>query len=130
MTPTTRVKAAFGLGFLSWLIPFAVSVVLFPIKRSNAPLFDALMAVVLVISAAWLGKHYFADLRRRSLREAVWIGCLWAAINLALDFPMFSYGPMRMSAIEYLSDIGVTYLVYPAYLVGAVSLAGARPPSA
>jgi len=37
-------KRAALLGFLSWMIPFAISFLLFPLKKPNAPLFGTLMA--------------------------------------------------------------------------------------
>ena len=40
-------KRAFLLGLSSWAIPFAISVAAFPLKRLNAPLFEALMTLVL-----------------------------------------------------------------------------------
>jgi hypothetical protein len=39
-------KRAALLGFLSWLIPFAVSFLLFHVKQSNPPLFGTLMDLV------------------------------------------------------------------------------------
>ena len=38
--------------------------------------------------------------------EAALLGFLWLAINLILDYPMFAYGPMRMSAARYYAEIG------------------------
>jgi hypothetical protein len=39
-------KRAALLGFLSWLIPFAISFFVFPLKKSNAPLFATFMYMV------------------------------------------------------------------------------------
>jgi hypothetical protein len=47
------------------------------------------------------------------------LGLVWLAINLLLDLPLFSYGPMRMSLGDYLADVGLTYLILPAVTVGA-----------
>jgi hypothetical protein len=115
-------KRAMGFGFLSWLIPFATSFLLFPLKSSNIPLFDALMSIIVVITAAALASWYFRDHRLHGVDEAGALGMIWLAMNLVLDYPMFAYGPMQMTLRQYYSEIGVCYLIYPAFLVGAASL--------
>jgi len=101
----THWKRALGLGFLSWLLPFVFSFLVFPLKQANAPLFDSVMAVAVVAVAGVLSRWYFRDLAAR-VGEAALLGFLWLAINLILDYPMFAYGPMRMSAARYYAEIG------------------------
>jgi len=110
-----RWKHGAGLGFLSWLLPFAVSFALYPVKRVNAPLFESAMALVLIVVAAALARRYFRQ-GAPGAREALALGLLWLAINLVLDYPMFFYGPMQMTAGRYYSEIGSAYLLYPAFL--------------
>ncbi|HUI53818.1 MAG TPA: hypothetical protein VLY04_02530 [Bryobacteraceae bacterium] len=119
-------KRALALGFLSWLLPFAFSFAVFPLKRANAPLFESLMALFLVVVAAILAKWYFRDSESPGVAEAVLLGLLWLVINLSLDYPMFAYGPMRMTAASYYSEIGAGYLLFPAFLAGAAWMAGKR----
>ena len=114
-------KRAVGLGLLSWLIPFAVSLALFPVKRSNAPLFETLMSLVVLVTAAALLKIYFRN-RRASVTEAAIVGGLWFLANLVLDYPMFSYGPMQMTAASYYSEIGLSYLAFPIFALGAARM--------
>lgn len=121
----TRWKRAVGLGLLSWLLPFVFSFLVFPLKQPNAPLFDAVMALAVVAAAALLSRWYFRDLAAR-VGEAALLGFLWLAINLILDYPMFAYGPMRMSAARYYAGIGSGYLLYPAFLAGAAWAFGRR----
>jgi hypothetical protein len=122
-------KRALALGFLSWLLPFVFSSLVYPIKQANASLFETIMAVAVILVAAVLARRYFRDGTLR-VAEAALLGFLWLAINLILDYPMFFYGPMRMSASHYYSEIGVGYLLYPAFLTGAVWIAGKRPRTA
>ena len=75
---------------------------------------------------ALLARRYFRDGTPR-VAEAALLGFLWLAINLILDYPMFAYGPMRMSPAHYYSEIGAAYLLYPAFLTGACWFAGKRP---
>ena len=52
-----------GFAVLAWLIPFAASVCIFPLKRSHPPLFESLMGVTLVASTVALGCITCADAR-------------------------------------------------------------------
>jgi hypothetical protein len=124
----THWKRAAGLGFLSWLLPFVFSFLVFPLKQANGPLFDSVMAVAVVAAAGLLSRWYFRDPAAR-VSEAALLGFLWLAVNLILDYPMFAYGPMRMSAARYYAEIGSGYLLYPAFLAGAAWACGRSPES-
>lgn len=115
-------KRLLMLGFLSWLIPFAIGFVAFPLKRVNQPLFDTVLALAVVATAGGLLQIYF---RGRSVRfgEAILAGVVFLACNLILDYPMFAFGPMRMSAAQYYSEIGAGYLAYPIFAAFAGRLA-------
>jgi len=115
-------KRAALLGFLSWLIPFVISFLLFSLKKPNAPLFGTLMSLVVLSTGAALLNRYFRN-RPVSVNEAVRVGVLWLAINLLLDYPMFAYGPMKMTPWGYYSEIGLGYLAFPIFAFGAARLA-------
>ena len=107
-------KRAVLLGFASWAIPFAFSFLVFPLKTSNPPLFETLMALAVLAAAGALFQLYFRG-RAVSVGEALLVGVLWLAVNLAMDYPMFAYGPMKMQAWAYYSEIGLVYLTFPAF---------------
>src|SRR5262249_59601278 len=65
--------------------------------------------------------------RSFTIRDGVFAGLLWLGINLAMDYPMFSYGPMKMSAAAYYSEIGINYLTFPAFGFWASRIAGTGP---
>jgi hypothetical protein len=112
MVAQTRLVArAVWIGFFSWLIPFVVGFAAFPVKKSNGPLFSTLMYLVVLATAGALLLFYFRK-RSVSVREAGLMGALWMAINLILDYPMFAYGPMKMSPLGYYSEIGLVYLTF------------------
>jgi hypothetical protein len=115
-------KRAVPLGLASWAIPFAFSFLLFPLKKSNTPLFETLMALAELVVAGALFQRYFRG-RAVSAGEAVPVGLLWLAINLVLDYPMFAYGPMKMQVWAYYSEIGLVYLTFPAFGFWASRLA-------
>jgi uncharacterized membrane protein YpjA len=114
-------KRAALLGFLSWLVPFAVSFIVFPLKKSNPPLFITLMSLAVLVAGGALLTRYFRN-RPVSVREAVLVGALWFFMNLVFDYPMFAYGPMKMTAPRYYSEIGMSYLTFPALAFWAARL--------
>jgi len=111
MTPIHWKRAA-GLGFLSWLMPFLFAFLVFPLKQLNAALFETVMSLTLIVTAAVLARRYFRDVTPH-LGEALVIGLLWVTINLIMDYPMFAYGPMKMSASTYYSAFGGARLARP-----------------
>ena len=115
-------RRAVLLGFASWLIPFVISFLVFPLKKSNAPLFETLMMLVVLVTAGAMLQFYFRG-RTISVREALFISLLWLAVNLLMDYPMFAYGPMKMKASVYYSQIGLDYLIFPVFGFWASRLA-------
>ena len=79
------------------------------------------MVLIVVLIAAAMFHFYFRD-RQLTVSEALSIGVLWLACNLILDYPLFSHGPMRMTALAYYSEIGLSYLIFPLFGVGAARL--------
>jgi hypothetical protein len=109
-----RFKRALLLGLLSWLIPFATSFALFPLKKANPPLFTTLMYLIELSTAGLLLSSYFRG-SRITPPEAALVGTLWLAMNLVFDYPMFAFGPMKMTAAGYYSEIGLVYLTFPLF---------------
>jgi hypothetical protein len=107
-----------GFAMLAWLVPFGISVCIFPLKLSNPPLFDTLMGVTLTASTVLLGCIYMRRMTGGCLRNGARIGVIWAVANWALDSLMFSSGPMQMTLDQYISDIGLAYLAILAITVG------------
>ncbi len=113
----TAPKKALLYGFLLWLIPFVVAVAIFPLREAQRPLFESIMPVVLAAGAVVFAALYFKDVAG-SLREGALLGLTWLGISIAIDLLMFMWGPMKMSFANYMMDIGVTYLIYPAVAAG------------
>jgi hypothetical protein len=122
---TRAVARAILLGLLSWFIPFVVGFLLFPVKKSNAPLFSSLMYLIVLVTAGLLLFWYFRK-RAVSVGEAGLVGAVWLAINLICDYPMFAFGPMKMTPLAYYSEIGLVYLTFPIFAVMAARVAGHR----
>jgi len=88
-------------------------------------LFSTLMYLIVLATAGLLLIWYFHK-RAVCVREAILVGALWLAINLIFDYPMFAYGPMKMPAATYYSEIGAAYLLFPTVAFGAALLARAH----
>jgi len=113
-------------GFLLWLIPFAVAIVILPLKTSAPPLFESIMPVVLTVCAVFFSNLYFKRAETRFLKEGVLLGIIWLVISLVIDLLLFMWGPMKMTFVNYMMDIGLTYLIFPAITIGFGCLMGKR----
>lgn len=111
-------RKALLYGFLLWLIPFVVSVLIFSIHDTNRPLFESIMPVTGTTTAVILSVLYFKKMKFDFLSTGIKVGLIWLAVSLALDFVMFSQGPMKMALLDYVYDIGITYLAIPIVPIG------------
>lgn len=118
-------KKALFYGFLIWLIPFVVSILIFPIHETNRPLFESIVPVIVTICVVLFSILYFRKLNKDFLNEGIVLGVIWFAISLIIDLIMFlPESPMQMTLIDYMMDIGLTYLIIPTISVGFGYLLG------
>ena len=118
-------------GGLIWLAAFAVSVVIYPLHETERPLFESIMPVTLAIATTGLGVDLLRRLTGVGWRQALVVGLVWFVINVVIDAPLFLVGgPMLMTVMDYVKDIGVTYLLIPVITLGlgiqATAHAGVR----
>lgn len=111
-------KLALLYGFLVWLIPFVVAVLLFPIRTSDRPFFESIMPVVITICVVIFSSLYFKKVEQNFIREGIQTGIIYLGVSLVIDLLMFSWGPMAMPLVDYVKDIGFTYLLVPAITIG------------
>ncbi len=105
-------------GFLTWLIPFFVSVLIFPIHQTERPLFESIMPVIIVACVVFFSVLYFSGITSGFQKEGARLGAVWLAISLFIDLLLFMDGPMKMPLADYLKDIGLTYLIIPMITIG------------
>lgn len=106
-------------GFLVWLIPFAVSFIVFPLRTTMRPLFESIMPLVLSIVVITLAYYYIKNLDSNFVKEGFLIGISWYIINIAIDLFLFMpASPMHMSFVDYMMDIGLTYVMIPVITIG------------
>lgn len=119
----TSLRKALLYGFLVWLIPFVISVCLFPLRQSNRGLFESIMGIVVALCAASFLSLYFRGVTLRYGWEGALLGALWCGMCILLDLPLFLEGPMSLGGPmtmrpgAYLSEIGSGYLMIPAVSV-------------
>jgi hypothetical protein len=112
------IKFALLFGFLIWLIPFVAAFIIYPFHDSNRPLFESIMPVVVTCSTILFSIIYLKKVTENIFKEGLFIGIFWFVISIIIDMIMFSYGPMKMGFVEYIHDIGITYLIIPAVTTG------------
>ncbi len=113
------IRDAVVYGFAIWVIPFVVAIMIFPIRVSDRPLFESIMPVVVTLCVVSFSALYLRSLQTGFLMESIVLGVAWFAISILLDLLMFMpESPMQMSIIDYMKDIGLTYLVIPTIAVG------------
>jgi len=111
-------RKALLYGLCVWAIPFIVAMFIYPLRVSDRPLFESIMPVTLTISAVIFAVLYFNHVELNFFREGIKLGVLWFFLCVAIDLLMFMWGPMEMTFIDYMKDIGLTYLLIPAVTIG------------
>jgi len=104
-------------GFLLWAAVFLSSFIIFPIRLSNPPFFETLIAIFLCLLTVIASVIYFKD-SVPDLKKGITTGVVWMIINIIIDLPLFSFGPMKKSLLDYFTDIGLTYLIIPIITTG------------
>ena len=110
-------------GFLLWMIPFAVSALIFPLRGLDRPLFESIMPVIIVIwtvffSIIYLTSKNLSGKKGHLLIESAKIGLVWLVMSIVLDLMIFMQGPLKMSLWDYTTDVAVIYLMMPAITSG------------
>lgn len=105
-------------GLMLWAAVFLAAMALGSLRQTERPLFESLIAVLLALVTTLVAMAYLRKQRRNFLLEGLELGLMGLLVNIALDLIMFSYGPMRMDWLDYLKDIGLTYLMIPVITSG------------
>ena len=104
--------------FLSWLIAFAAAFAVYPLKESNPPFFETIMPIVLSLCAVVFSILYFKKIDSAFMKEGIYLGLIFFLLNIGIDLLLFMWGPMKMTFAAYMTDIGLTYLIYPIFSIG------------
>lgn len=105
-------------GVLVWMFALAVAMLITPLRTTQRPLFESIMAVVVAAGTAFFGDWYLRDVKSGFMRASALAGVIWMVVNITLDLPLFLLGgPMQMSLAGYMMDIGLTYMIIPIVMV-------------
>ena len=114
-------------GFLDWLVPFIISFFIYPLKTAGSPLFESIMPLAISVIVVTLAYAYLKNIETDLIREGVIIGAVWFIISIAIDLVLFlPPSPMQMSFVNYMEDIGITYLMIPIITIGLSLMANKR----
>ncbi len=108
----------FLFGFLLWLSVLIVAMFMFRIRETNQIFFESLISISLTVFTVLYAVILFRKIETNQFRIGLIVGFIWMSISVLLDYPMFSFGPMKMEFSEYLKDIGLTYLMIPIITTG------------
>jgi hypothetical protein len=108
-----NVKLAVIYGFFIWLIPFVLALLIYPIHEQDRPFFESIIPVVLAGTSVYFAIRYSKTNEIDTVSEGLLLGIMWMLISFVIDFPLFTYGPMKMPFVNYWKDIGFTYLLIP-----------------
>jgi hypothetical protein len=106
-------------GFLIWLIPFLVSFLISSLRETNRPLFESIMPIILTVTTIVFSILYLKKIKENQVNESILAGLIWFCISIIIDLIMFlPESPMQMTFIDYIMDIGITYLIIPIVAIG------------
>jgi len=100
-------------GFLIWLSIFIGAMFIFKLHESDRVFFETLISVISTIIVVLFTVLYFKKTQTNFLKEGIRIGIIWMFVNLIIDIPMFSFGPMKVPLWDYFKDIGFMYISIP-----------------
>jgi hypothetical protein len=104
-------------GLLMWVALFVSAIFIFPLKTGNPALFETFMSILLCLFTTIASIKYFKK-TELSFKNAIAVGFIWLAVNMIIDLPLFSFGPMKRTLPDYFSDIGLTYFIIPIITAG------------
>jgi hypothetical protein len=116
-----------GFGFFIWLIPFLISLLILPVRNENRVLFESIMPVVVVFVVMVFSLLYFKKLEKNLVQEGIITGVIWFLISILIDLIMFlPESSWHMGFIDYIMDIGLTYLIIIIIPIGSGFLLNKR----
>ena len=110
-----RISRVLVTGLLSWLVPFLVSIPLYP---QGQPVLDlqltkSILVVVGGLVGAWLALWYLKGAKAGFTREGAVLGTAWFALNCGLDILVLVGLMHGMDLFTWGGQVGVRYLLLP-----------------
>ena len=112
-------KLSLFYGLLIWSFVFMVAMIAFPLRGNDRTFFESIMPVALTAAVVVASAKYFEQVQKKFVTVGFCLGLIWLGLNLLIDLLLFlSPTPMQMSLVDYLKDIGFTYLLIPIITTG------------
>jgi hypothetical protein len=102
-----------------WGITFLLTFFIYPSQPANLVLFTTLRMLILALLSVFFTVMYFREGEEHLLRDGFKLGAIWLATALLFDQGPFVLGPMHLSFLEYMKEIGISYLLCPIITLGA-----------
>ncbi len=115
-------------GFLIWLIPLLISFVFYNQERQlviDQTFFKSIMVITLSTVVILLCSSYFKRLKDMYLRQGLFVGVWWLAINLTLD-AVILLPWLKIGFADYFMQTGIRYLTMPITTLGISYLLSKR----
>lgn len=100
-------------GFLLWGVILIFAYFIKPLKTYDQAFFDALMSIAVALFTVFFVFYIFWRKRVDFFKEGLTAGLIWLVECLIFDMFMFHWGPMKMTFVQYFTEIGLFYVVIP-----------------
>lgn len=101
------------LAFLMWAIPYAASLLFFPLMQTDIHYFKTIMIVIGMLTWCGLSYYYFIEKQNRFLVDGILIGIFGFGLGILLDIVGVLSFNKEMTFVTYLKEIGFRYLAIP-----------------
>lgn len=105
-------------GLLVWLVPFLVAFAAFPLKEHWRSLFESIMPVTLTLVVVFSTVRCLPQTGGLSWKQGLWLGFVWWVVSVMIDLPLMLNPPVSYTVVEYVADVGLTYMMIPVITVG------------
>lgn len=106
-------------GVLTWIVPFAVSLLFFDEHGTLTISFDLFKAVTLlaaIFNGCIFVYFYFRLISKDYLKHGIVLGNTWMVINFILDILVLP-AMMQNSFVDYFNSFGLLYAIFPAMTI-------------
>lgn len=107
-----------GYGLACWFVPFAAAMAMYPLRMTNRALFESAMAIVLAGTVVATMTALLSRLSSEFMAYGIKCGAIWVLECLVLDAIAYSAGPMLVTPLDYIYDIGTMYFMIPLLTIG------------
>jgi hypothetical protein len=106
-----------GYGFLVWLIPSLITVVL-EFFSNVFLIFEIISAAAIAITVITFSYLYLKGINANFIKEGVLVGVIWLIISILLDLLMITVGITQIGLTSYAMYVAPLYIIILAVNIG------------